>query len=106
MDFQLTDEQIAYRDTVSRFAAEQLRDDVTRLDAEASFSREAWLRCAAFGIQGLPVPPEYGGSGADAVTIARALEELGDGRRDNGPIFALHAPVWALQGPLGRCGTG
>ena len=50
MDFQLTQEQIAYRDTVSRFAAEQLGDDVIGRDAEATFSRDAWLRCAAFGI--------------------------------------------------------
>ena len=31
--------------------------------SEAAFPREAWRRCAAFGLPGLPVPPEYGGIG-------------------------------------------
>ena len=43
------------------------------------FPREFWTKCAEFGIQGLPVPQEYGGGGADTLTTACALEALGYG---------------------------
>ena len=105
MDFQLTPDQIAYRDTVARFTAEQLGDDVIRRDAEARSREMPGCSCAAFGIQGLPVPEKYGGSGADVLTVALALEELGYGCKDNGLIFALNAQMWAFEVPLARFGT-
>jgi alkylation response protein AidB-like acyl-CoA dehydrogenase len=105
MDFSFTEEQLAYRDAVARFAAEQLVDDVVQRDAEAAFSREAWRRCAEFGIQGLPVPKAFGGGDADALTIVLALETLGYGCKDNGLIFALNAQMWACEVPLARFGT-
>ena len=56
MDFSFTEEQLAYRDAVTRFAAEQLVDDIVERDAEAAFSREAWRRCAEFGFRACPCP--------------------------------------------------
>src|SRR5438270_9256404 len=105
MDFQWTDEQRAYHDTVVSFAQRRLPQDVLERDAEHRFSREAWRRCAELGIQGLPVPEELGGSGADARTIVLALEGLGYGCRDNGLIFALGAQMWACEVPLVRFGS-
>src|SRR5207245_8332715 len=74
-------------------------------DAEEAFPRDAWRRCAEFGIQGLPVPEEYGGSEADALTVVVGLESLGYGCKDNGLIFALNAQMWASEVPLVRFGT-
>jgi alkylation response protein AidB-like acyl-CoA dehydrogenase len=105
MDFQLTDEQRQYRDEVIRFAEAELNQDIIERDASGTFSPEAWKRCAAFGIQGLPVPEEYGGGGADPLTIAVALEALGYGCRDNGLIFSLSAQMWSCEVPLIRAGT-
>jgi alkylation response protein AidB-like acyl-CoA dehydrogenase len=105
MDFDWTDEQREFRDVVVSFAQNRLGDDVLRRDAEHAFSREAWSKCAEVGIQGLPVPQEYGGAGADATTIMLALEALGYGCMDNGLIFALNAQMWACEVPLVRFGT-
>ncbi|NIW75705.1 MAG: acyl-CoA dehydrogenase, partial [Gemmatimonadetes bacterium] len=58
------------------------------------FSREAWNKCADFGIQGLPFPEEYGGQGADYLTTMLAMEALGYGCRDNGLIFSMNAHLW------------
>jgi hypothetical protein len=104
MDFQFSPEQLEFRATVARFAAEQLGGERPHPEPE-TLDREAWLRCARFGIQGLPVPEQYGGSGADASTIALALEELGAGCRDNGLLFALNAQMWAFEVPVTRFGT-
>jgi alkylation response protein AidB-like acyl-CoA dehydrogenase len=54
---------------------------------------------------GLPVPPEYGGVGATATTIAAVMDGLGYGCADNGLIFALGAQIWACEHPILRFGS-
>jgi len=98
MDFELSSEQSALRDEIVRFAREELNDDLIHRDA-------AWKKCAALGIQGLPIPPEYGGAGADALTIMLSMEALGYGCRDNGLLFSLGAQMWSCEMPIVRFGT-
>ena len=105
MDFGLTEEQQRYRDEVVRFARDELNGGLLRRDGEAAFSREAWNRCARFGIQGLAVPTEYGGTAADPLTIMLTMEALGYGCRDNGLLFSLNAQMWSCQVPIVRSGT-
>ncbi len=96
-------EQLDYRASVLRFAQEQLGPDGGATD-EPSFSRETWRRCGEFGIQGLPFPVDYGGGGADPLTVAMALEALGYGCRDNGLLFSLNAHMWSAAHPIVRFG--
>jgi alkylation response protein AidB-like acyl-CoA dehydrogenase len=105
MDFDWTEEQRLYRDEVVRFARAELAHDVIEGDSKGTFFREAWRKCAEFGIQGLPVPEAYGGSDADALTIILALEALGYGCDDNGLIFSLNAQMWACELPIVKFGT-
>ena len=105
MDFAWSDEQLALRDAIVRFAQSSLNDDVSDRDARSEFSSEGWKRCAEFGIQGLPAPPEYGGSGVDALTTVCALEGLGYGCRDNGLLFSINAHLWTTVVPLMTLGT-
>jgi alkylation response protein AidB-like acyl-CoA dehydrogenase len=105
MDFSWREEQLMFREEIVKFAERELRDDVVARDAEAAFSPEAWKKCAEIGIQGLPVPDEYGGSGADPLTIMLAMEALGYGCRDNGLIFSLNAQMWSCEVPIVRFGT-
>jgi alkylation response protein AidB-like acyl-CoA dehydrogenase len=101
----LTEEQRLLQDSVIAFARGELNAGLEERDRDSVFPREAWLKCAELGLQGLPVPPEYGGAGADATTIAAALEGLGYGCADNGLIFSLNAQMWACEAPLVRFGT-
>ncbi len=105
MDLEWTDEQRALRDEVVRVATAELNRDLVRRDRQSEFSPEAWKACAALGIQGLPVPEEWGGSGADPPTVALALEALGYGCRDNGLIFSVNAQMWSCELPLVTFGT-
>jgi alkylation response protein AidB-like acyl-CoA dehydrogenase len=100
---ELTDEQQEFQDAVVEFAQRQLGTG-PGAQSELSF-RERWGRCASIGLQGLPVPLDYGGQGADALTTVLALEALGYGSTDNGFIFALNAHMWAAQIPILRFGT-
>lgn len=88
-----------------RFAKEELNDDVAKRDRDEEFPFDFWKKCAAFGIQGLPVPPEYGGGGADTLTTVCALEALGYGCKDNGFLFSLNAHMWTTEIPLMAFGT-
>ena len=99
-----TEEQQRFRHAVVEFAQGDLAKELERAP-ESGLPLEAWRRCAEFGLQGLPVPPDYGGIGADATTIALALEALGYGCTDSGFIFALSAQLWACETPLVSFGS-
>ena len=93
------------RKAAATLAARDLSDDLAARDRDARFSREAWLACARFGVQGLPVPPEYGGSGSTLRTVMAVMEGLGLGTADNGLLFSLNAQMWSVEMPLMRFGT-
>ncbi len=104
MDFSWTPEQAEFRRTVIEFARKSLQDDVVSRDRTSAFSRELWSRCGAFGIQGMPFPEEYGGSGSDILTTILAMEALGYACKDNGLLFALAAQMWSVQMPIFKFG--
>jgi alkylation response protein AidB-like acyl-CoA dehydrogenase len=105
MDFELTEEQRSLRTAIVELARADLNDDVVARDKDAVFSREAWERCARFGLLGLPIAPEYGGAGADPLTVVIALEALGYACLDSGLVFSLNAQIWACETPIARFGT-
>lgn len=105
MDFDWTDDQLAFRRQVIKFAQEELNEDLIARDQKEEFTWEGWKKCGKFGIQGLPVPQEYGGSGADALTMVCALEALGYGCRDAGLIFSMNAHMWSAEIPILKFGT-
>ena len=105
MDFELTEEQRSLRQSVVEFARRELNEDVVQRDKMATFSREAWTKCADLGLLGLPVPKEYGGVGADALTTVLALEALGYACTDNGLVFSLNAQMWACETPIVHFGS-
>jgi len=105
MDFTLNAEQLDLRNSVLQFARSALTEDMVARDQRAEFSRELWRRCADFGIQGLPLPEEFGGSNRDALSTMLAMEALGYACPDQGLLFSIHAHMWAVQLPILRFGT-
>jgi alkylation response protein AidB-like acyl-CoA dehydrogenase len=82
MNLELTDEQVALRDTVRGFLAEKasiaghvrpLLDDAT------GTTEQVWQGLADLGATGLLVPPEYDGAGMTMVEAGIVGEELGAG---------------------------
>lgn len=87
-----------YEGTV-RFAR-SLTIDVREADRHETFSRELWQRCADHGLLGLPMPPAYGGAGADVLSVIVAYQALGYGCRDNGLAFSLLSQLTSCQIPI------
>lgn len=106
MDFRPTADQLALQDSVHRLAATRLDDGVAERDRSGLFSRKLWQECADFGIQGLPVPEEFGGQGADLLTTSLVMEALGESCRDGGLLFSLNAHLWSAALPLLEFGDG
>jgi L-prolyl-PCP dehydrogenase len=105
LDFAWNEEQLALRRSVIQFAQKELGSDVIEEDLNEEFSWDGWQKCARFGIQGLAVPEECGGGGADILTTVCALEALGYGCRNNGLIFSINAHMWGSELPLVAFGS-
>jgi alkylation response protein AidB-like acyl-CoA dehydrogenase len=82
MNLELTDEQVALRDTVRRFLAEKasIAGHVRpMLENPTGTTETVWRGLADLGTTGLLVPAEYDGAGMTMVEAGVVLEELGAG---------------------------
>lgn len=79
MDFTFTEEQLALRESVSRFLMNEAAPELLREIWETGGGRSPELRAkiAAQGMTGLSVPEAYGGLGMGDVDWALISEELG-----------------------------
>ena len=105
IDLSWTDEQLAFKKAVIDFAQKELSTGILERDRAGEISLENWRKCAQFGLLGLALPEEYGGSGVDVLTAMLVMEGLGYGCRDNGLIFAMNAQMWSVQHPIYTFGT-
>ncbi len=100
MDFSWSDEQLAFKDAVVRFARKELNDGLAERERDGKLSRRNWQKCAEFGLIGLATPEAYGGTGEDILTTMLVMEGLGYGCKDNGLIFAINAQMWSVMHPI------
>jgi len=105
MDFKWNNEQLAIHKEIKTFAEKELNDDLIDRDNAGTFSLDGWRKCANIGIQGMPVPNEYGGPAVDILTIIHAMEGLGYGCKDNGLIHAINSHMWGCEIPIIKFGT-
>lgn len=103
MRFAYTEEQRLIHRTVREFAAAELRPHARRWDAEGIFPLELIPRLARLGLWGMTVPPEYGGSGIDPVSMALAVQALAWG--DGGIALSVAAHNSLCTGHIVRFGT-
>ncbi|MBK9674074.1 MAG: acyl-CoA dehydrogenase family protein [Betaproteobacteria bacterium] len=69
----------AVRHETRRFADERIRPLAAELDESERFPSELYNEMAALGLFGIAVPEAHGGAGADVLTYAAVMEELGRG---------------------------
>ncbi len=103
MDFELSDEQEAFRKVVREFAEAEIAPHAEEWDRRHHFPVDAVLAMGELGLFGLPFPVDYGGSGADFTTFCVAVEELG--RVDSSMAITLSAGVGLGANPIFAFGT-
>jgi short/branched chain acyl-CoA dehydrogenase len=77
MDYDLSDEHRALRDTVREFAESTIAPVAEELDREHRFPVEIVRQLGEMGLMGVPFSDDYGGGGADTLAYAITIEELG-----------------------------
>ena len=103
MDLDLSPEQQDFQKTVRAFVDDAIRPNAERWDHEHELPMEAVKQMADLGLFGLPFPEEYGGSGADFLTLCLAIEEIA--RVDSSLAITLEAAVGLGAMPIYRFGT-
>jgi alkylation response protein AidB-like acyl-CoA dehydrogenase len=100
VSLELSAEQQTLQQSAVAFARESLVSDMVARDRDASFDRDAWRRCADFGVLGMPIPQDYGGLGLGLTDLLAVMEGLGQGTRDQGLLFSLNAHLWTNSIPI------
>ncbi len=72
----LSEDQIALRDMAERFARKEVEPLAIQIDREEHTPDDLIAKAAEIGLFGLYTPVEYGGSGADLVSVCLVSEEI------------------------------
>jgi butyryl-CoA dehydrogenase len=103
MDFELSGEHRLLQQSVRDFVAREVAPRAGHLDESGEFPWEVLRAMARLGFMGLNIPEAYGGAGADHLSAAILLEEIGRGCGSTGLIVAAHLGLGC--GPLSLFGT-
>lgn len=93
----LTEEQILIRDTARDFAQSRLAPSAAAREKAGVIEADIISELGELGFLGMTIDPDWGGAGADYVSYALALSELGAGDASVGTMVSVHnAPVCAV----------
>jgi alkylation response protein AidB-like acyl-CoA dehydrogenase len=90
------------RETVRRFAAEQLAPHAARWDRDKEFPREALNGLAAMGLYAVAVPEEWNGAGLGYRALAVACEEISAGDCATATIVSVNNLVAGILAGYGN----
>ena len=99
MNFQLTKEQEMVRKMVRDFAENEVKPLAAEVDETERFPMETVRKMQQYGMMGVFIPKEYGGSGGDEIAYAITVEELSRVCATTGVICSAHSslacwPIW------------
>jgi short-chain 2-methylacyl-CoA dehydrogenase len=103
MDFDLTPEQEEFRKSVRAFAEDVIAPRAEEMDRNEELPMDIVKQMGELGLFGLPFPEEYGGQGADFLTVCLAIEEIA--RIDSSMAITLEAAVGLGANPIYQFGT-
>ena len=76
MNFELSDEQRMFRDTVRKFAQQEMLPTLKDYERQHKVNYDVIKKLASLGLIGAHIPQEYGGLGLDYTTSAIIWEQL------------------------------
>ena len=76
LGFELGDTVDALRETVRRFARDEVAPRAATIDQENLFPEDLWRKLGALGVHGITVAEEYGGTGLGYLAHIVVMEEL------------------------------
>ncbi len=94
--FSLTPDQLSFRETAARFAADVLAPNYKRLEKEGRVPLDMRRQMGGLGLIGVEFPEEFGGLGVDHVTSGVVLEAISEGDFNVGYIQLLGSLCGAI----------
>ena len=96
-DFHLGESADMIRDTVARFADEQIAPLAEAVDREDRFPAELWPQMGELGLHGITVEEEYGGLGLGYLEHVIAVEEVSRASASVGLSYGAHSNLCINQ---------
>jgi len=103
MNFSLKDEHVMLQKLYREFAEKEVEPLAAEIDEKERFPIETVKKLAKYGMLGIPIPKEYGGSGSDNIAYAMAVEELAKVCGTTAVIVSAHTSLCAV--PILEFGT-
>ncbi len=103
MNFGLGDEIDALRETVSRFARDEIAPIAAEIDSSNEFPSALWEKMGEVGLLGITVPEQYGGAGMGYLAHCVAVEEISRASASVGLSYGAHSNLCVNQ--INRNGT-
>ena len=103
MNFNLGEEIDAIRDTVQRFADEEIAPRAQEIDQTNSFPNDLWEKMGALGLHGITVSEDDGGSDMGYLAHCIAIEEISRASASVGLSYGAHSNLCVNQ--IARWGT-
>ncbi len=98
MDFELSEEQRAFRDTAREFAASEMAPHAAHWDEERIFPEDALRKAAALGFAGIYLANDVGGAGLSRLDAAVIFEELAAGCTSTAAYISIHnMAAWMID---------
>ncbi len=103
LNFEFTEEQEMFRDTIRDFAANEVEPLIEEYEAKEDFPKELFHKLGEMGFLGIVFPEEYGGVGMDKITDCIFSEEMG--KVNAGMTMCINAHVGLSMFPIYKFGT-
>lgn len=95
MDFNLSEEDKMLQATARDFARKELEPVAAAIDEKEEFAMENFKKMAGLEFTGLAIPPEYGGSGGNMLSLSLVMEEIAKACASTCDILDAHISLCA-----------
>jgi len=90
MNYDLSEEQLAFQDTARKFAEQALAPQAQNWDESCHFPKEAFIDAGKLGFMSLYIPEIFGGIGLSRLDSSIIMEELASGCTSTAAFISIH----------------